>query len=98
MHGAFSLYAKVLSSAKTSIYSPPAENCLEAQLMNIKCASLTSLCQEQFSVVEEVSVGDKPVIESILSTDISVNITDTKAVTGKSYGELRNQLKTIIYN
>lgn len=35
MHGAFSLYAKVLSSAKTSIYSPPAENCLEAQLMNI---------------------------------------------------------------
>jgi hypothetical protein len=83
MHGAFSLYAKVLSSAKTSIYSPPVENCLEAQLMNIKCASLTSLCQEQFSVVEEVSVGDKPVIESILSTDISVNITDTKAVTGK---------------
>ena len=33
-------------------------------------------------MVEEVSVGDKPVIESILSTDISVNITDTKAVTG----------------
>lgn len=83
MHGAFSLYAKVLSSAKTSIYSPPDDNCLETQIMNIKCASLTSLCQEQFSVVEEISVGDKPVIEAMLASDVSVNITDTKAVTGK---------------
>lgn len=83
MHGAFSLYAKVLSTAKTSIYTPPADNCLETRLINVKCASLTSLCQEQFSVVEEVSVGDKPVIESVLTSDVGVNITDTKAVTGK---------------
>lgn len=83
IHGAFSLYAKVLSSSKTSIYSPPADKSLETQIMNIKCASLTSLCQEQFSIVEEISVGDKPVIESVLTSDVSVNITDTKAVTGK---------------
>lgn len=45
-------------------------------------------------MVEEVSVGDKPVIESILSTDISVNITDTKAVTGKlmANGEINLKL------
>lgn len=83
MHGAFSLYAKVLSSSKTPFYTPSAENCLETRLLNVKCASLTSLCQEQFSVVEEVSVGDKPVIESVLNADVGVNITDTKAVTGK---------------
>lgn len=83
MHGAFSLYAKVLSSAKTPIYSPVSESCLETRVMNTKCASLCSLCQEQFSVVEEVSVGDKPVIEAVLSSEVNVNITDTKAVKGK---------------
>lgn len=83
IHGAFSLYAKVLASEKTEIYSPPSDTCLETKITNTKCASLTSLCQEQFSVVEEISVGDKPVIESVLCSDVSVNIIDTKAVTGK---------------
>ncbi len=82
MHGAFSLYAKVMAITKTSIYSSTDES-LETCKNNIRCADLKSFCQEQFNVCEEVSVADKPAIESILHTDVGVGITDCKAVTGK---------------
>ena len=82
MHGAFSLYAKVLTASKTSLYSAKDEM-LETCKKTIRCADLKSFCQEQFNVCEEISVSDKPTIESILHTDIGVSITDCKAVTGK---------------
>lgn len=82
MHGAFSLYAKVFSTSKTSIYSPSDCN-LETNKKTIRCADLKSFCQEQFNVCEEVSVADKPAIETILHSDVNVSITDAKAVTGK---------------
>ncbi len=82
MHGAFSLYAKVLTTTKTSIYSSD-DNSIETYKNNIHCADLKSFCQEQFNVCEEVSVADKPAIESMLHSDVGVSITDCKAVTGK---------------
>lgn len=82
MHGAFSLYAAVLTGAKTSIYSNGDSN-LETCKKTVSCADLKSFCQEQFNVCEEVSVADKPAIESILHSNVGVNITDAKAVTGK---------------
>lgn len=82
MHGAFSLYAKVISSEYTELYSNDNPD-LETLGYTSKCADLKSLCQENFSVSEEISVADKPAIESILHSDVSVGITDTKAVTGK---------------
>lgn len=82
MHGAFSLYAKVYSTNKTSIYSP-SDNNLETNKKSVRCADLKSFCQEQFNVCEEISVSDKPAIETILHTDVGVSITDAKAVTGK---------------
>lgn len=82
MHGAFSLYAKVLSTAETSIYAPTDDN-LETNKKPIRCADLKSFCQEQFNVCEEVSVSDKPAIETILHSDVGVSITEAKAITGK---------------
>lgn len=82
MHGAFSLYVKVMSSTTTSIYSCE-ESELETLRLNVKCADLKSLCQENFNISEELSVADKPAIESILHSEVSVSVTDSKAVTGK---------------
>lgn len=82
MHGAFSLYAKVFSCDTTEIYST-AESDLEALKMTLRCADLKSFCQEQFNVCEEISVADKPTIETVLYSNVNVSITDTKAVTGK---------------
>lgn len=82
MHGAFSLYAKVIASEQTQLYSSDNPD-LETLGYNAKCADLRSLCQENFSVSEELSVADKPTIESILHSDLSVGVTDAKAVTGK---------------
>ena len=83
MHGAFSLYARVLSSSETRIYTPKSDKLLETNMLNVKCVNLVSLCQEQFSISEEIGVGDKPAVEAVLHSAVSVNITDSKAVTGK---------------
>lgn len=92
MHGAFSLYAKVFSKMKTEIFTP--EDNLEVNTKTVSCADLKSFCQEQFSVCEEISLGDKPKIEAILHSGVSVGITDAKAVTGKLMlnGELNLKL------
>ena len=92
MHGAFSLYAKVFSKTQTSIFTSP-DN-IEILKKTVSSADLKSFCQEQFSVCEEISVGEKPRIESVLHSDISVGVTDAKAVTGKLMlnGELNLKL------
>ena len=53
MHGAFSLYAKVKSSSKTSIYSSN-DSGIESLKKKVSCTKLKSLCQEQFNVCVEV--------------------------------------------
>lgn len=82
MHGAFSLYVKVIATEKCMIYAS-ADNELEVLKRPMQCASLISLCQEQFNICEEISVGDKPAIESVLYSDVGVSITDIKSITGK---------------
>ena len=82
MHGAFSLYVKVITTQKTTLFTPE-DDSLEVLTKNIACADLTAFCQEQFSVTEDVSVSDKPQIESILYSSVNASVTDLKAVTGK---------------
>lgn len=82
MHGAFSLYAKVFAQSAANLYNPSNDE-FETNRQTVRCADLKSFCQEQFSVCEEISVSDKPSIEAILHSDVSVGITDAKAVTGK---------------
>lgn len=82
MHGAFSLYVKVKAASKTMIYSSD-DPTLESLKKKVSCSNLKSLCQEQFNVCEEVSVADKPAVESIIRSSVDVSLTDAKAVTGK---------------
>ena len=92
MHGAFSLYAQVLGVTQTGIYSP--QEGLETLTRRMPVGSLQALCQEQFTVSEEISVADKPAIESVLCSSVSAGVTDAKAVTGKLMlnGELNLRL------
>ncbi len=92
MHGAFSCMQKYFPKLRRAfslrpIISKPTER-------PCTCADLKSFCQEQFSVCEEISVGEKPHIESVLRSDISVGVIDAKAVTGKLMlnGELNLKL------
>lgn len=82
MHGAFSLYAKVISSKKTALFTPDRDD-LQTYREKISLADLKSNCQEQFAVSEEISVSDKPAVESVLYSDVKAGITDVKAVGGK---------------
>lgn len=82
MHGAFSLYVNVISSMKTELYTPDSGN-LEVLRQPVKLSDLKSNCQEQFTVSEEISVADKPAIESVLYSKVSACVTEEKAADGK---------------
>ena len=82
MHGAFSLYVKVLSTQKTMLFTP-ADGALELLTKNVSISDLSAFCQEQFAVCEEISVSDKPRIDCILYSGVTASVTDLKAVTGK---------------
>ena len=92
IRGAFSLYAKVLSVEQVPLYTPPTD--LEVLAKSMECADLTALCQEQFTVSEDISAADKPPVESVLHAAVTVGINDVKAVTGKLMvgGELNLQI------
>lgn len=93
MHGAFSLYVKVLTTRKSTLFTP-ADGSLELLTKNVSIADLNAFCQEQFAVCEEISVSDKPRIDCILYSNVTASVTDLKAVTGKLMlsGELNLKL------
>lgn len=93
MHGAFSLYVKVICSDKTELFTPEQDN-LELNTMSLKLCNLKSMCQEQFTLSEEISVADKPAIESVLYSSVKASVSDAKAVSGKLMlnGELNLKL------
>lgn len=82
IHGAFSLYAKVITPQRTEMFAPERED-LEVLRQKTTVCDLRSNCQEQFTVSEEISVADKPAIEAVLYAKADAAITDAKAVSGK---------------
>jgi hypothetical protein len=83
IHGAFSLYAKVYTKGELDLYSPPEDSELEFNTEEITVSALSALCQEQFSVGDEVQVVNKPPVELILDSDVRAVISDYKIVSGK---------------
>lgn len=83
LHGAFSLYAKVICKKYEKIYEPVEDDLLEIKSEKITCNHLSTLCQEQFSLSEDISVENKPAVESILNRKITANVTDIRVVSGK---------------
>lgn len=83
LHGAFTLYAKVISKSYENLYIKSNESDLEIKTDKITCCDLNALCQEMFSVSEDISVENKPSIEAILSKKVTTEITDVRIISGK---------------
>lgn len=83
VHGAFSLYVKAVTLDSVSLYSPEDNEKIECDLKEVKATALTSLSQSQFTICDEISVGNKPDVEIILSSDVKANIVDYKVVSEK---------------
>lgn len=82
MHGAFSLYVRVLTKACTALFTPQDE-ALEVLEQQTALCDLRGFCQEQFTVSEEVSVADKPAVEAVLLSGVGASVSLEKAVSGK---------------
>ena len=83
LHGAFSLYAKVICKNFEKIYEPDDDNQLEIKTEKITCNHLSTLCQEQFSVSEDISVENKPPVEAVLNKKVTANVNDVRLISGK---------------
>ena len=82
MHGAFSLYARVITAKTTELFEPE-QSSLETLKKSVPLSDLKANCQEQFAVSEQISVADKPAVEAVLYSKITAGLTDAKAVSGK---------------
>lgn len=82
MHGAFSLYAKVLTPRCTALYTPDREG-METLVQGMRLYNLCANCQEQFTVSEEISVAGKPAVEAVLYAKADAAVSEVKAVSGK---------------
>ncbi|MBQ0098674.1 MAG: DUF3794 domain-containing protein [Oscillospiraceae bacterium] len=83
VHGAFSLYVKVITKEDEEFFCLDTDSDLQTKEKDIKVSSLCALCQEQFSVSEDFSVNDKPPVETVLSYDVCAEITECKSVQDK---------------
>lgn len=83
IHGAFSLYAKVLCKSNINLYSPEEDCNLQCKTQDLSCTSLTAICQEQFSAGDEISINNKPKVEVVLDSDVKATITDYKVIPNK---------------
>ncbi len=83
IHGAFSLSAKVISKELCGYYSFDEEGDLIVKRKDVTVSDLCALCQEQFSVTEDITISNKPPVESLLTYDVSACITDLKSIQNK---------------
>ena len=94
VHGAFSLYAKVLTKGSITFGYPDEMENIEFKKKEINASKLCSLSSEQFSVTDEIQISGKPPVELIVDNDIKANITDYKIIPDKIMlnGELNVRL------
>ncbi len=83
VHGAFSLYAKVICRSSTDFYSLQEECDLQIKCRGITASDLCAVCQEQFSLTEDINITTKPPVQSLLTYDVSACITELKSISNK---------------
>lgn len=83
VHGAFSLYAKIIGRGSFTAYKPGDDKTLCTKTRKIGCMELSSFCQEQFNVADEVSLEGRPPVESLLKSEVKLLSSQCKAVNGK---------------
>ena len=83
VHGAFSLYVKVLVKGSLDLYSPDDMENIEFKTSEINAAALTTLSGEKFSVADEIQITGKPPVELIIDSDVKANITEYRVIPDK---------------
>ncbi len=83
VHGAFSLYAKVLCKKTNEVYSFDEECDLQVKHKDLTVSDLSVICQEQFSVNEDITVSTQPPVEALLSYEVNSNVTELKSINNK---------------
>ncbi|MGN0559038.1 MAG: DUF3794 domain-containing protein [Acutalibacteraceae bacterium] len=83
IHGAFSLYARVISKGTVAICTPSDDMNLELKKERVSTAQLCAFCQELFNFSEEAELSNQAPVEAILRDSVTANITECKAITNK---------------
>lgn len=83
VHGAFSLYAKIIGKGCFTAYGPGEDKTLCTKTRKIRGMELSAFCQEQFTVTDEVSLEGRPPVESLLKSEVRILSSQCKAVNGK---------------
>ncbi len=83
VHGAFSLCAKVLSKGVNDFYCFDTDCDLKTKEKELIVSDLTCMCQEQFSLTEDITISSKPPVQSLLTYDVTSNITELKCIHNK---------------
>ena len=83
VHGAFSLYAKVLTKGSIAFGYPDEMENIEFKKKEINASKLCSLSSVQFSVTDEIQISGKPPVELIVDNEIKARITDYKIIPDK---------------
>lgn len=94
VHGAFSLYAKVLTKGSVVFGCPEELENTEFKKKDISASVLSSLSSKQFSVTDEIQISGKPAVELIVDNDINSRLIDYKIIPDKIMlnGELNVRL------
>ncbi len=95
VHGAFSLYAKVMSKGTTEFYGFDDDCDLQTKQREIAVSDMCAMCQEQFSFTEDISVSSNPPVESLLSYETAVRIIDLKSIHNKLMLNAELELKML---
>ena len=80
IHGAFSIYARVLRNCPLDIASPSENDSLEFDVREIEAASLSAFCSEQFTAGDGIKVTNKPPVSIIFDSSVRADISSTKLI------------------
>ena len=83
LHGAFSLYARVIVQRPIEYRAYEEDDDLQVNAETLSVSELSGLCRDVFSVQEDIPLSGQPGIASVLSHRLSVRITELKAIRGK---------------
>ncbi len=83
IHGAFSLYVKVLCKESQEIYGFEDDGDLQIKHRRLSAGDLCAISQEQFSVSEDISVSNKPAVQYLLTYSVNAQVTEIKSISNK---------------
>lgn len=83
VHGAFSLYVRLLTKGFIDLYSPNDTDNIEFKTSESEVSVLSSLAGDVFSVTDEIQIKSNPTAEVIIDSSAKATVTDFKIIPDK---------------